>query len=378
MIFKLSDTKSRLLALMGSGILVGTALAIIIPEGVNSIYGISGQQPLGLHQHNKLSTIVKPVMSTTPSSDSLLVVASSKNVPPHQDPTVATWVIGPSLVVGFVLMLLIDQLSFYLADGVVNGQYIEPSSGNPASCSQRDQATYSLASQSDDEDEVIQYDHRDLDSAAGAVINIGSSNNNTETVNNSETRPIISDATTTGNGSRLVLRDIDGRAVIDHNTSVSTRSLNRPKVTPTLGLVIHALADGIALGAAARSSRGQVEMIIFLAIMLHKAPAAFSLVVFLIHMGLKHSTIRRHLLAFSLSAPLAALVTYFGLNQSSKESLQQSNATGVAMLFSAGTFLFVATVHVLPELLQNKSLDRRELMFLVGGAFLPIILAQTI
>lgn len=41
-------------------------------------------------------------------------------------------------------------------------------------------------------------------------------------------------------------------------------------VTATLGLVVHAAADGIALGAAATTSQADVELIVFLAIMLHK------------------------------------------------------------------------------------------------------------
>jgi len=40
--------------------------------------------------------------------------------------------------------------------------------------------------------------------------------------------------------------------------------------TATLGLVVHAAVDGIALGAAATTSHAAVEMIVFLAIMLHK------------------------------------------------------------------------------------------------------------
>ncbi len=42
-------------------------------------------------------------------------------------------------------------------------------------------------------------------------------------------------------------------------------------------------ADGLALGAAAGLSKADVEFIIFLAIMLHKAPAAFGFTSFLIH-----------------------------------------------------------------------------------------------
>lgn len=56
--------------------------------------------------------------------------------------------------------------------------------------------------------------------------------------------------------------------------------------TATIGLVVHAAADGIALGAAATTSHHDVEMIVFLAIMLHKAPAAFGLVSFLLHEGI--------------------------------------------------------------------------------------------
>ena len=42
------------------------------------------------------------------------------------------------------------------------------------------------------------------------------------------------------------------------------------------------LADGIAMGAAAVSSKPEVEIIVFVAIMLHKAPAAFGLTTFLL------------------------------------------------------------------------------------------------
>ena len=57
------------------------------------------------------------------------------------------------------------------------------------------------------------------------------------------------------------------------------------------------------------------------------------------------------------------------------------------MLFSAGTFLYVATVHVLPELLsqpasldstgnqeKNNVLTRKELFYLVFGILTPVFL----
>ncbi|KAM5273087.1 zinc transporter ZIP9 isoform 3-T3 [Ctenodactylus gundi] len=158
------------------------------------------------------------------------------------------------------------------------------------------------------------------------------------------------------------------------------------KITTTLGLVVHAAADGVALGAAASTSQTSVQLIVFVAIMLHKAPAAFGLVSFLMHAGLERNRIRKHLLVFALAAPVLSMVTYLGLSKSSKEALSEVNATGVAMLFSAGTFLYVATVHVLPEVgglghshkpdaTGGRGLSRLEVAALVLGCLIPLILS---
>jgi zinc transporter 9 len=62
--------------------------------------------------------------------------------------------------------------------------------------------------------------------------------------------------------------------------------------------------------------------------------ASFGLVTFLLAEKLERKTIRKYLFVFSVAAPLAALATYFGLSQKSKETLSTVNATGFAMLFS--------------------------------------------
>ena len=74
--------------------------------------------------------------------------------------------------------------------------------------------------------------------------------------------------------------------------------------------------------------------------------------------------------------------------QQSKETLQQYNATGIAMLFSAGTFLYVATVHILPEVSskssrtiasdgtiivrEHKGFTKTELLAIIVGSLLPV------
>ena len=55
--------------------------------------------------------------------------------------------------------------------------------------------------------------------------------------------------------------------ILGHNRKRGNGPINW---TTTLGLVVHAAADGIALGAAAATNQLDVEIIVFLAIMLHK------------------------------------------------------------------------------------------------------------
>lgn len=116
----------------------------------------------------------------------------------------------------------------------------------------------------------------------------------------------------------------------------------RPSST-TVGLVIHAAADGIALGASASGSSTRLGFIVFLALMVHKAPAAFGLTSALLKQGLSKRRVRTHLVIFSLAAPVGALTTWvitnlFGGGLSGSEEGTQF-ATGVLLLFSGGTFL---------------------------------------
>ncbi|XP_061645955.1 zinc transporter ZIP9 isoform X1 [Phyllopteryx taeniolatus] len=166
---------------------------------------------------------------------------------------------------------------------------------------------------------------------------------------------------------------------------------NRGAITATLGLVIHAAADGFALGAVVATGQITVQIIVFLAVILHKVPAAFGLVAFLMHAGLENRSIQGYLFAFSAAAPIVAISTYFILHASCMSSQNQLAATGVGMLFSAGSFLFVATVHVLPDIISSHSHGRagqdsdhlqqqshlglQESLTLVLGVGLPVLLA---
>ncbi|CEG62723.1 hypothetical protein RMATCC62417_00005 [Rhizopus microsporus] len=152
----------------------------------------------------------------------------------------------------------------------------------------------------------------------------------------------------------------------DQESQHLVKSLN---ATPTVGLIVHAAADGIALGASV--SDPQLSMVVFFAIMLHKAPSAFALTTVLLNQGLSRARVRKHLLMFSLSAPLGAIVTYFSLQF--VYTLHNLNYwTGLLLLFSGGTFLYVA-MHAIQESDGEQQKQKRVSCILLGMV-IPFIL----
>nr|XP_046146676.1 zinc transporter ZIP9-like [Oncorhynchus gorbuscha] len=235
--FLSQQKRLQFVSIFGAGLLCGTALAIILPEGVEL-----------LEESWRVSSCsVGPVAANKNASDGG-VGGQLQEMGPSSKGLPARFFIGVSLVLGFILIFLVDQISSY--------------------CSIHDQRT---------------------------------------------------------------------------GTS------NRTTITATVGLVIHAAADGVVLGVAVVSSKVTVLLVVFLAVILHKAPAAFGLATFLLRAGLEKRQIQKHLLVFSAAAPVLSIITYFILNANGGSAQHRLSATGVGMLFSAGTFLYVATVHVLPE-----------------------------
>ncbi|XP_070973659.1 zinc transporter ZIP9-like isoform X1 [Oncorhynchus clarkii lewisi] len=298
LLMKLSEKRLQFVSVFGAGLLCGTALAIVLPEGVELLeesWRVSSCSVAPAAANQNASDV--GVGQQLQEEDS-----SSKGLP-------ARFFIGVSLVVGFILMFLVDQISSY--------------------CSRH-----------------------------------------------------------------------------DPRTGMS----NRTSITATLGLVIHAAADGVALGTAVASSQVTVQVVVFLAVILHKAPTAFGLVTFLMQAGVEKKQIQKHLLVFSAAAPVLSISTYFILNAVRRSNRllfsgveqrafimtrkcggspqNRLSATGVGMLFSAGTFLYVATVHVLPEISSrgqqssphlhgtgSGQLEVLESLTLILGAGLPVLLA---
>jgi len=90
----------------------------------------------------------------------------------------------------------------------------------------------------------------------------------------------------------------------------------------TIGLVVHSIADGLALGSSLFLSQVSSDedkdaqtlgLVIYAAILLHKFPASVGFGTFLAHSGRVGFEVAKHMLCFTLSSPLSALIVYFGL-----------------------------------------------------------------
>eukprot|EP01024_Parvocaulis_polyphysoides_P007179 TRINITY_DN12154_c1_g4_i1.p2 TRINITY_DN12154_c1_g4~~TRINITY_DN12154_c1_g4_i1.p2 ORF type:complete len:278 (+),score=39.37 TRINITY_DN12154_c1_g4_i1:239-1072(+) len=144
------------------------------------------------------------------------------------------------------------------------------------------------------------------------------------------------------------------------------------------GLVIHSMADGLAMGTSALSGNLQLGFMVGLAMILHRGPMAFSLAAYLRQVDYPQSEGLKGIWAFSLACPLTALFIYYilgGLMDNGTDLMGPKNIA-LAMLFSGGSFLYPAFVHILPTVMKKVGKIGTTLTF-VGGMVLPIVMMSS-
>ena len=104
------------------------------------------------------------------------------------------------------------------------------------------------------------------------------------------------------------------------------------------------------MGAAVHGGDAGLSAAVAFAMILHKAPAALGLTTFLIAAKWTKARAIQGLVAFAAAAPVAAIVTAVVLGLS--PFLSHPAGAALCVIFSGGTFLYAACVHVLPEARQ--------------------------
>ncbi|KAI0081606.1 ZIP-like iron-zinc transporter [Panus rudis PR-1116 ss-1] len=163
--------------------------------------------------------------------------------------------------------------------------------------------------------------------------------------------------------------------------SPSVRSTTEGKVKAypvTLGLMIHALADGLALGSSALSNGSAIpsglSIVIFLALIVHKAPVALALSTSLLSTSLSRAECRKHIAVFSASTPLGAIISYAILTL--LDFGRYETLPGIALLFSGGTFLYVATVLQPGRTTADELNNRTRLILTIVGMIIPTLITS--
>lgn len=120
-----------------------------------------------------------------------------------------------------------------------------------------------------------------------------------------------------------------------------------------LGLSLHTLIEGLALGASvhADSQRMAAQSLLgfgaFLAIVLHKPLDSVSITALMLSSNWNRRTINLVNIGFALMCPLGAMLVLMGLNQFSG---LQREFLGTALSFAAGVFICIALSDLLPEM----------------------------
>ncbi len=143
-----------------------------------------------------------------------------------------------------------------------------------------------------------------------------------------------------------------GKESYDHSHKVIS-------ITVFLGLSVHSLFEGVGLAVGAHEST--LGSSIFVSVVAHKIPAAFALASLLVLGRMKKKNAWLLLALFSLSAPIGALLFSPVLSYAGDSLIRI--LTGI----TAGTFLYIATGDLLPEVFHTKDNRWLKLALLIAG-----------
>lgn len=130
-------------------------------------------------------------------------------------------------------------------------------------------------------------------------------------------------------------------------------------LTALIGLSIHALMDGLGLNVSGFDHK--MASVMFFSILAHKIPAAVALTSFLVLARIPTKRVLLYLTAFALMTPIGALV----LGQIPVFAGKTNMPTLTGMV--TGSFLYIATGELLPEVFHGRHRQWVKLALLIVG-----------
>ena len=140
--------------------------------------------------------------------------------------------------------------------------------------------------------------------------------------------------------------------------------------TLMLGLMIHALMDGVILvhpGHIEHDHSLDHSWSILVGIVFHKIPAAMVLVTLLLTSVTNKKSVLWYLLLFALSSPLGYLLSYY----SSDSGLLGSGFFNILFAIVSGNFLHISTTIYFESSPEHK-FDHKKLLYALLGAFTAV------
>ncbi|KAF8383896.1 zipt-9 [Pristionchus pacificus] len=337
LVMNLSESRLRTITIFGAGLLVGTALSVIVPEGVEAVYAAQRDfaqlPPHDLHVSHEAKSLLEEEHKGPP--DAVRLIPKDAN----------------------------------LNEGLAPPNSIEAKiAKREVESKRRKRAAIREESHAEGEDH-----HHDKEGAghesAGHAHSHGHGHANVHSA--------IGYSLVSGFIFMLLVDQIGSSTINKGERSGRVRM----SISATIGLVVHAAADGIALGSASAINKSSVQMIVFLAIILHKAPSSFGLVSFLLMEGLDKARVRKHLLIFSLAAPIGALVTFAILVTYANDASPSASMQTTGTQHGTGPRDYTLVDAQSPSTAGHShaggpSFTMRELGAIIVGSIVPAILAS--
>ncbi|MFH1369077.1 MAG: ZIP family metal transporter [Elusimicrobiota bacterium] len=145
--------------------------------------------------------------------------------------------------------------------------------------------------------------------------------------------------------------------------------VHRMSVLSTIGLTLHSLLDGLAIGVGFEAG-AKLGMIMTLAVVLHKIPDGITITGILLHARRERKSVISFSTLVAMATPAGAVISYFFLRGISHDVL------GMMLAFMGGSFLYLAAADLLPE--THKEHNRANALFFFIGIVLIWIIGRII